>query len=664
MREFQEEQDGMESPSWLRTGASGASQGLGNIAASTRSGAEQGDVRAVKSAANQDRMGAGDRKGNLGAGAASSDDSRLADKKTTGQPLLVKTKTAGPALAEREQNSGPGAALERTFDHARTNAPPSVDTSNALVQLAQDPPLVPELSRKSTGILKLGENVRRKSFGSASTGSSSYKPNLHGANVILSCDLLNAVATGCSSKIIPLFLVQEYNFGPLGVLSIAFCSNVCAVFVAPYAKNVISWTRNYGYPGKVGVLLVWLFGMFFVFILCLPEPLLSWEVVALAVTLRNAVNGAAKGYLRAKLVGFLPYDKVSRYMSWDSLNKASQGGLTIFGTQLVYYGSYRLCFTLTFLILVLRWLLFLRFILHEHRERLFLGGGGTTGGSSYYYQQSCSVAATPTRSGSGGWCDWLSALFGTRRKSIVDGLPASSADVVDELVATTERKRDESNPNLAIQEDTKAQKQIKDTPTVEIMQRMKQQAALDAAASGGSILESPDQYGDKLTLSYRSNSKANYDRSVVVIQQEPVDGLLTGDDHFSSTGPAKGDDMLLSAQASPPNAGMLLSKSATTNLRSNESSVAEFVMELQDEEEDFRPPRAFLNLEDNIFNTQSSSSTSMPSMAPVSSSDYGGGVEQHTQSSLMSMKNRAAAGAGGSSGFGNVRRSSSPKQDS
>eukprot|EP00392_Amoebophrya_sp_AT5.2_P004202 g4210.t1 len=241
------------------------------------------------------------------------------------------------------------------------------------------------LPRRSTGISKLDRNIRNQRrkldsgglYGDASL--TQYQPNLYGANVILFCDLLNALATGFSGKLIPLFLVQEYEFSPFGVLWVAFFSNLFAVlwwdqllvpsyvFVAPYTKNVIHYTRQRGYPGKVGVLVVWLIGMGFLSVLCVPRSVadLPWEGVAAAVIIRNAVNGSAKSYLRAKLVNYLPYDKVTTYMAWDTLNKAQQGGLVIFGTQLAFYGGYRVCFLTTLLVLAIRWLVFLRFILHS-----------------------------------------------------------------------------------------------------------------------------------------------------------------------------------------------------------------------------------------------------------------------------------------------------------
>ena len=51
---------------------------------------------------------------------------------------------------------------------------------------------------------------------------------------------------------------------------------------------------------------------------------LSGAVIALAIVLRNSLNGSTKGYLRAKLTNFLPHDKIANYMVWDSLNKAQQ----------------------------------------------------------------------------------------------------------------------------------------------------------------------------------------------------------------------------------------------------------------------------------------------------------------------------------------------------
>ncbi|CAD7942969.1 unnamed protein product [Amoebophrya sp. A120] len=245
-----------------------------------------------------------------------------------------------------------------------------------------DEKLVPP--RPSTGIVKLDRNMRKQQLRvkmqpapgekgnvKKSFGSSAYRPNLYGARVILGCDLLNAVATGFSGKLIPLFLVQHYGFSPVDVLWVAFFSNVCAVWVAPYTKTVISWTRDRGYPGKAGVLLVWLLGAGLFSVLCLPlEDFLAREtarwLTTIAIILRNAVNGSAKSYLRAKLVSYLPHDKLPNYMAWDTLNKAQQGGLVIFGSQLVFFGGYRFCFALTLIFLAFRWLVFYWFIASTH----------------------------------------------------------------------------------------------------------------------------------------------------------------------------------------------------------------------------------------------------------------------------------------------------------
>ena len=40
--------------------------------------------------------------------------------------------------------------------------------------------------------------------------------------------------------------------------------------------------------------------------------------------------------------------------TWDALNKANQGGIAIFGAQVVAFAGYRGCFVGTFLLLFLR----------------------------------------------------------------------------------------------------------------------------------------------------------------------------------------------------------------------------------------------------------------------------------------------------------------------
>merc|ERR1719361_20359 len=82
----------------------------------------------------------------------------------------------------------------------------------------------------------------------------------------------------------------------------------------------------------------------------------------------QSLNSCTKAHNRAQLVNWLPRDKVATYMTWDSLNKANQGGVTIFGAQLVEAGGsygYRTCFLATFCILLVRICIYLAFTLRK-----------------------------------------------------------------------------------------------------------------------------------------------------------------------------------------------------------------------------------------------------------------------------------------------------------
>merc|ERR550534_820975 len=70
-----------------------------------------------------------------------------------------------------------------------------------------------------------------------------YAPNMLGANVIVCCDVMNALGNGMSLKFMDLFLVQDYGFSPVALLLTSFCTNVCSVYMTPTAKRVISYVR-------------------------------------------------------------------------------------------------------------------------------------------------------------------------------------------------------------------------------------------------------------------------------------------------------------------------------------------------------------------------------------------------------------------------------------
>merc|ERR1712048_956058 len=63
-----------------------------------------------------------------------------------------------------------------------------------------------------------------------------YKPNIKMANLIVFCDVLNAVGSGMSLKFMDLFLIEEYGVSPIGILILAFVQNVCSVYLTPVSK--------------------------------------------------------------------------------------------------------------------------------------------------------------------------------------------------------------------------------------------------------------------------------------------------------------------------------------------------------------------------------------------------------------------------------------------
>merc|ERR1719198_627932 len=114
--------------------------------------------------------------------------------------------------------------------------------------------------------------------------------------------------------------------------------------------------RHKGLKGAIGVSVVWGISLFFLALICVPDQ--NFYVVVVSIVLMNSLSSCTKAYNRAKLVNYLPHDRVANYMVWDSLNKANQGGIAIFGAQLVGMGGYRLCFFCTFVILQFRVLIY------------------------------------------------------------------------------------------------------------------------------------------------------------------------------------------------------------------------------------------------------------------------------------------------------------------
>eukprot|EP00420_Gonyaulax_spinifera_P005050 CAMPEP_0197931522 /NCGR_PEP_ID=MMETSP1439-20131203/107212_1 /TAXON_ID=66791 /ORGANISM="Gonyaulax spinifera, Strain CCMP409" /LENGTH=727 /DNA_ID=CAMNT_0043554263 /DNA_START=51 /DNA_END=2231 /DNA_ORIENTATION=+ len=193
-----------------------------------------------------------------------------------------------------------------------------------------------------------------------------YRPNIMGANVIVACDVLNAVGSGMSLKFLDLFLLRDYHVSPAGVFFVAFLVNILGAFFTPLAKSLIVRTRDMGYKAKLMVVLLWSVSLAFLGLLCVPG--MPLYVVVLSIVMMQSLNSCTKAFNRAQLVNWLPRDKVATYMTWDSLNKANQGGVTIFGAQLVEVGGsygYRTCFLATFCILFVRICVYLAFTLRK-----------------------------------------------------------------------------------------------------------------------------------------------------------------------------------------------------------------------------------------------------------------------------------------------------------
>jgi len=185
-----------------------------------------------------------------------------------------------------------------------------------------------------------------------------------GANVIVTCDVLNAVGAGMSLKFLDLFLLKDYNVSPAGVFFVAFLVNIFGAFLTPLAKSLLTMTRDSGYKAKLMVACLWTVALLFLGLLCVPGMPLC--VVVVSIVMMQSLNSCTKAYNRAQLVNYLPRDKIATYMTWDALNKANQGGVAIFGAQIVEFGGgYRACFLATFCILLVRVVVYLAFALRK-----------------------------------------------------------------------------------------------------------------------------------------------------------------------------------------------------------------------------------------------------------------------------------------------------------
>lgn len=189
------------------------------------------------------------------------------------------------------------------------------------------------------------------------------RANMLGANIIVTCDVLNALGAGFSLKFIDLFLKVDYGVSPAGVFLVAFLQNILGAWLTPVSKTLLVRLRAEGYRAKLGVVFLWSLALFFLALVCIPGMPL-WVVVP-SIVLMQSLNSCTRAFNRAQLINFLPREKIATYMTWDALNKANQGGIAIFGAQVVAFAGYRGCFVGTFLLLFLRMLIYLTFTLRK-----------------------------------------------------------------------------------------------------------------------------------------------------------------------------------------------------------------------------------------------------------------------------------------------------------
>lgn len=193
--------------------------------------------------------------------------------------------------------------------------------------------------------------------------SATRPPNMLGANVIVVCDVLNALGAGFSLKFIDLFLKVDYGVSPAGVFLVGFLQNIMGAWLTPVAKKLLARLKQEGYRAKLGVAFLWSLALLFLGLICVPGMPL-WIVIP-SIVLMQSLNSCTRAFNRAQLINFLPRDKIATYMTWDALNKANQGGIAIFGAQVVAAAGYRGCFLGTFTILFIRMLIYLVFTLRK-----------------------------------------------------------------------------------------------------------------------------------------------------------------------------------------------------------------------------------------------------------------------------------------------------------
>ncbi|CAE6939548.1 unnamed protein product [Symbiodinium natans] len=193
--------------------------------------------------------------------------------------------------------------------------------------------------------------------------SKTDRTNILGANVIVTCDVLNALASGFSLKFVDLFLKVDYGVSPAGVFLVAFLQNILGAWLTPVSKKLLVQLRAEGYRAKLGVVFLWSLALFFLALLCIPGMPL-WVVIP-SIILMRSLNSCTRAFNRAQLIDFLPREKIATYMTWDALNKANQGGIAIFGGQVVAFAGYRGCFVGTLILLLLRTIIYLVFALRK-----------------------------------------------------------------------------------------------------------------------------------------------------------------------------------------------------------------------------------------------------------------------------------------------------------
>eukprot|EP00930_Biecheleria_cincta_P070604 TRINITY_DN58233_c0_g1_i1.p1 TRINITY_DN58233_c0_g1~~TRINITY_DN58233_c0_g1_i1.p1 ORF type:complete len:783 (-),score=107.25 TRINITY_DN58233_c0_g1_i1:202-2472(-) len=228
---------------------------------------------------------------------------------------------------------------------------------------AQDPKQRGLLRQKSFAVKENvlpGKNVTTMM---EDTSQKTYSPNILGANVIVVCDVLNALGAGFSLKFMDLFLKVEYGVSPATIFFVAFAQNIFGAWLTPIAKKLLVKMKRNGYRAKLGVVFLWSCSLCFLALICIPAMPI-WVVIP-SIILTQSLNSCTRAFNRAQLVNFLPREKIATYMTWDALNKANQGGVAIFGAQVVSRAGYRGCFAGTFIILLIRTLIYLGFTLRK-----------------------------------------------------------------------------------------------------------------------------------------------------------------------------------------------------------------------------------------------------------------------------------------------------------